>query len=845
MHAFAFCSYVRVRWRAQFPAIVKLTGRVHGQLIEWLGLPPPRNPRPQSAQARTPGIRPGHGGRDRFANDGGSPGHGGLGFRGSEGALLTATTMVSELQRVNETLHEEHTALQQHVGSLEGEMAAMRADLQALRVDLSRGGDDRILGKIGNTVGGLTRASTNDEPAGTVTVRVLRATGLVAADMGGTSDPYVVVQSGSGKKEKTSVKKGTVSPLWDETLELSVFDVAAPLSFEVWDHDKIGMNDSLGAGEILLAQCAPGTPTALRVALSTQGTVEVVVTFSPAEPVEEPEELSAVAAAQKKKAWKHAAEEVEAMVAAAKAPTPTRAEAASSTNSSWSRARTLTGGLTRGSTNGEPAGTVTVRVLRATSLIAGDKGGMSDPYVVVQSAGGKKEKTSVKKGTVNPIWDETLELSVFDVAAPLSFEVWDHDKIGMNDSLGASEILLAQCAPGTPTALTIALSTQGTVEVVVTFFPAESTEEPEELTAVAAAQKKKAWRKAQEEVGTMVAAAKAAEVAEAADSTNSSWGRARTSSRAMVAAAKGTVAALEVAEAADSTEGGSVPAGLGEMGSSTAEAGSSWSRARTLTGGLTRASTNDEPTGMVTVRVLRATSLIAADKGGTSDPYVVVQSGSGEKEKTSVKKGTVNPIWDETLELSVFDAAAPLSFEVWDHDKIGMNDSLGAGEILLAQCSPGTPTALRVALSTQGTVEVVVTFSPAEPVEEPEEFTAAAAQKQMATRTAAVEVEAMVAAAQRAAAAAEAGSSTKGGGIAAGRWKLGSSMLGGLGAAAAAEQAADSTNSSWSRAKTLAGGLARASTNEQAADSGSVAAGRWKLGSSVVGGLARRRAVDR
>ena len=655
MHAFAFCSYVRVRWRAQFPAIVKLTGRVHGQLIEWLGLPPPRNPRPQSAQARTPGVRPGHGGRDRFANDGGSPGHGGLGFRGSEGALLTATTMVSELQRVNETLHEEHTALQQHVGSLEGEVAAMRADLQALRVDLSRGGDDRILGKIGNTVGGLTRASTNDEPAGTVTVRVLRATGLVAADKGGTSDPYVVVQSGSGKKEKTSVKKGTV----------------------------------------------------------------------------------------------------------------------------------------------------------------------------------------------NPIWDETLELSVFDVAAPLSFEVWDHDKIGMNDSLGASEILLAQCAPGTPTALTIALSTQGTVEVVVTFFPAESAEEPEELTAVAAAQKKKAWRKAQEEVGTMVAAAKAAEVAEAADSTNSSWGRARTSSRAMVAAAKGTVAALEVAEAADSTEGGSIPAGLGEMGSSTAEAGSSWSRARTLTGGLTRASTNDEPTGMVTVRVLCATSLIAADKGGTSDPYVVVQSGSGEKEKTSVKKGTVNPIWDETLELSVFDAAAPLSFEVWDHDKLGMNDSLGAGEILLAQCSPGTPTALRVALSTQGTVEVVVTFSPAEPVEEPEEFTAAAAQKQMATRTAAVEVEAMVAAAQRAAAAAEACSSTKGGGIAAGRWKLGSSMLGGLGAAAAAEQAADSTNSSWSRAKTLAGGLARASTNEQAADSGSVAAGRWNLGSSVVGGLARRRAVDR
>ena len=356
---------------------------MHGQLVEWLGLPPPRNPRPQSAQARTPGVRPG---RDLFANDGGSPGHRGLGFCGSEGALLTATTMVSELQRVNETLLEEHTALQQHVGSLEGEMTAMRADLQALRIDLSRGGDDRILGKIGNKVGGLTRASTNDEPAGTVTVRVLRATGLVAADKGGTSDPYVVVQSGSGKKEKTSVKKGTVSPLWDETLELSVFDVAAPLSFEVWDHDKIGMNDSLGAGEIILAQCAPGTPTALRVALSTQGTVEVVVTFSPAEPVEEPEEFTA-AAAQKQMATRTAAVEVEAMVAAAQraaaaaeAGSSTKGggiaagrwklgssmlgglgaaaaaeQAADSTSSSWSRAKTLAGGLARASTNEQAA----------------------------------------------------------------------------------------------------------------------------------------------------------------------------------------------------------------------------------------------------------------------------------------------------------------------------------------------------------------------------------------------------------------------------------------------------------------------------------------------------------
>ena len=77
-----------------------------------------------------------------------------------------------------------------------------------------------------------------DGPGAAVSVRVVRATGLLAADKGGTSDPYVVVQSAGGKKAKTSVKKKTLEPEWDETLELSVLDAAAPLSFAVWDHDK-------------------------------------------------------------------------------------------------------------------------------------------------------------------------------------------------------------------------------------------------------------------------------------------------------------------------------------------------------------------------------------------------------------------------------------------------------------------------------------------------------------------------------------------------------------------------------------------------------------------------------
>ena len=100
------------------------------------------------------------------------------------------------------------------------------------------GGLSSGLSRAAGGTGAAMRAST-PQLAGTATVRVVRATGLLAADKGGTSDPYVVVQSAGGKKAKTSVKKKTLEPEWDETLDLTVHDLAAPLSLTVMDYDKV------------------------------------------------------------------------------------------------------------------------------------------------------------------------------------------------------------------------------------------------------------------------------------------------------------------------------------------------------------------------------------------------------------------------------------------------------------------------------------------------------------------------------------------------------------------------------------------------------------------------------
>lgn len=46
--------------------------------------------------------------------------------------------------------------------------------------------------------------------AGTVTVRVLSADDLIAADDSGVSDPYVKLAEGSGRKAKTTVQHQTL-----------------------------------------------------------------------------------------------------------------------------------------------------------------------------------------------------------------------------------------------------------------------------------------------------------------------------------------------------------------------------------------------------------------------------------------------------------------------------------------------------------------------------------------------------------------------------------------------------------------------------------------------------------
>jgi len=92
------------------------------------------------------------------------------------------------------------------------------------------------------------------------------------------------------------------------------------------------------------------------------------------------------------------------------------------------------------------------------------------------------------------------------------------------------------------------------------------------------------------------------------------------------------------------------------------------------------------------VTVVRAKDLIAADRGGTSDPYVKVNVGAvGKGQRTKVQKRTLHPEWNESFHFLLGEKSfrQSLNVECIDWDAVGGDDSLGSFEIPLASLSLG------------------------------------------------------------------------------------------------------------------------------------------------------------
>lgn len=83
------------------------------------------------------------------------------------------------------------------------------------------------------------------------------------------------------------------------------------------------------------------------------------------------------------------------------------------------------------------------------------------------------------------------------------------------------------------------------------------------------------------------------------------------------------------------------------------------------------------------VEVLRAECLRGADVLGSSDPYVIcgVPGKESSRDHTKYKNRTLNPVWNETLEIIDYKIGEALEFLIMDHDYMSADDFLGSAEV--------------------------------------------------------------------------------------------------------------------------------------------------------------------
>nr|AAK01129.1 synaptotagmin [Manduca sexta] len=255
--------------------------------------------------------------------------------------------------------------------------------------------DDGDSKKEEQKLGKLQYKLEYDFNSNSLSVTVIQAEDLPALDMGGTSDPYVKVYLLPDKKKKfeTKVHRKTLSPVFNETFVFKNVPYADAMNktlvFAIFDFDRFSKHDQIGEVKVPLCQ------------------VDLAQT------IEEWRELQSV-----------------------------EGEGGQLGDICFSLRYVPT------------AGKLTVVILEAKNLKKMDVGGLSDPYVKIALMQNgkrlKKKKTSIKKCTLNPYYNESFAFEVpFEQMQKVNLviTVVDYDRIGTSEPIG--KVVLGYNASGT------------------------------------------------------------------------------------------------------------------------------------------------------------------------------------------------------------------------------------------------------------------------------------------------------------------------------------------------------------------------------------------------------------
>ena len=95
---------------------------------------------------------------------------------------------------------------------------------------------------------------------------------------------------------------------------------------------------------------------------------------------------------------------------------------------------------------------IEVEIVEARDLLASDRNGFSDPYVIIDKTAGLPNgaKTPIIKKTLNPVWNFKTVLCVDPSFKKIKFRVFDWDRFSSDDPLGTCSFPASMFADGVP-----------------------------------------------------------------------------------------------------------------------------------------------------------------------------------------------------------------------------------------------------------------------------------------------------------------------------------------------------------------------------------------------------------
>ena len=118
-------------------------------------------------------------------------------------------------------------------------------------------------------------------------------------------------------------------------------------------------------------------------------------------------------------------------------------------------------------------------------------------------------------------------------------------------------------------------------------------------------------------------------------------------------------------------------------------------------------------TGILSLKLVSASHLMAADRNGKSDPFVEVYVNDLKVFKSRVIKKTLDPVWNETTNLVIpSKVESKIMLKILDWDRAGDNDFLGEVILDSKKIIPNDLQVWEYPLNTQGTIKIQTTFVP-------------------------------------------------------------------------------------------------------------------------------------